>query len=461
MSLNVAANVARQSLIVAQQQIALSGRNVAAASDPTRSRAVGLNTTTLDGGVHLSAVRRAENTVLYTRMIEATSKTAQQNAMIAHLTVLSDTVGDPEDGVSPAALIGDLQTALAEYANAPDDPLFGQTTVERARDLADALNRTNNELNLLRENADRAMSDAVDEVNRLLGEFDRANTKIMHAYASGADPTIWEDERDGIVAEMSQYLGVTVLQRDKGEMALFTDGGVTLFDRSARAVTFQPTSVYTPSTIGGVVYVDGLAITGDTAPMPSRSGSILGHATVRDEIAPTYQLQINEMARVLTEVFEDGTGSLFVNGGPPDYAGTIAVAPDVDPTQGGSVENLRDGTGNPTGLAAYADRLMQLGEDLTAIQTFDPTAELIATGTLQNFATGSIGWIEGLRADTSRQVDIERAILLRASDALASETGVNLDDEYANQLLIERHFAASSSLFNIIDEMFQTLLGIA
>ncbi|MCF3932485.1 flagellar hook-associated protein FlgK [Acuticoccus sp. M5D2P5] len=461
MSLNVAANVARQSLLVSQNQIALSGRNVAAASDPTRSRAIGLATTTADGGVHLSGIRRAEDLALFTRMIKATSAAAEQDAMLAHLKVLADTVGDPQDGVSPAALVGDLQAALAEYANAPDDPLFGQTAIETARDLADALNRAANELNLLRESADREMGSAVEELNRLLGEFDKANTAIVKATSTGDDATMWQDRRDAIVAEMSEYIGITTMQRENGDVALFTDSGITLFDKVARDVSFTRTPVYTVDTIGGTVFVDGLAVTGDDATMPLRSGSIAGHAQIRDNLAPTYRLQLDEIARTLTEIFEDGTGSLFINAGGPDYAGTIAVAPDVDPSQGGAVENLRDGTGNPSGYAAFAERLLQLGEDLTAIQTFDTDAQITASGTLQNFATASVGWLEELRSNVSAQSTTERAILARTSDALSRATGINMDDEYAMQLEIERNYAASSRLIMIIDEMFDTLLRVA
>lgn len=460
MSLDVAANVARQALIVAQQQIALSGRNVAAAGDPTRSRAIATLSTTGDGGVHVSSVRRAEDGALYTRMIRATSATAQADAVLAHMQILADTVGDPQDGVSIAAKIGDLEAAIADYANAPDDPLFGQTAIEEARDLADALNSAASELNLLRERADREMDDAVTEVNRLLAEFEEANDDIKHAYSTGKDPSMAQDRRDAIVAELSIYMGITVLNREGGDMALFTDSGITLFDKSARTVEFTRTPVYTVDTQGGTVMIDGMAVTGPDAPMPLRSGAIVGYAEVRDNIAPTYRLQIDEIARVLETMFADGTGSLFTTGGAPDYAGTIEVAAAVDPFQGGSVENLRDGTGNPSGYAAYGDRLLALGEAFSDLNLWDTDAELSGESTLKDFATESVGWIEQVRFSASELASRERSILDGASDALSRVTGVNMDDEYAQQLAIERNFAASSRLITLIDEMFDELLRI-
>ncbi len=460
MSLDVAANVARQAMIVAQQQISISGRNIAAAGDPSRSRAsVGL-TTTIDGGVHVTSVRRAEDAALFTRMLTATSNTANADAVLEHMLVLADTVGDPENDTSVAAHIGKLQAAVADYANAPDDPLFGQTVIEEARNLADALNRGASELNLLREQADRELANSVEEVNRLLADFETANKAVAKAYAINQDPTMDLDRRDAIVAELAVYMGVSVLHRDGGDMALFTDSGMTLFDEIPREVAFTRTPVYTVDTQGGVVLVDGMQVTGPDAPMPLRAGLIVGQSRVRDEVAPTYRLQIDEMARVLEDIFADGTGSLFATGGGPDYAGTIAVAPDVDPFQGGSVENLRDGTGNPSGYAAYSDRLMALGEAFSDLQTWDTDAELSGSSTLQDFATESVGWIEKVRLSATELAGRERAILDSASDALSRVTGVNMDDEYAQQLAIERNFAASARLITLIDEMFDELLRV-
>lgn len=461
MQLDTAVNVARQALIATQQQIAISGRNVAAASDPTRSRSVAVMATTVDGGVRVAGYKRAEDVALYMRMIQATSATASADAVLTHLKVLADTVGDPKDGVSPAALIGDLTAAIADYANAPDDAQFGRTAVERAREVTNALNNVAGELDLLRERADREMANSVATVNDLLGQFDRANAAVKTAYALGDDPTLWQDRRDAVVAQISEHMGISVMHRDGGDVALFTDSGITLFDRTARTVQFARTPVFTAATIGGTVIVDGMPVTGPGAPMPLQTGSIVGNATVRDAIAPTYRLQMDEIARALVATFADGSGSLFVTAGPPDTAGTIAVGAGVDPFQGGDVTLLRDGTGNPGALAAYPDRLLRLGEDLKAVLAFDPATELPAAATLQRFATGSVGWLEAMRKGASETVTKESAILTGASEALSRATGVNLDDEYAQQLIIERNFAASAKLIAIIDEMFAVLLEIA
>ncbi|GAB5375490.1 MAG: flagellar hook-associated protein FlgK [Acuticoccus sp.] len=460
MTLDVANNVARQALLASQMQLALSGRNVAAAGDPARSRVSAELVTTVDGGVRIQSIRRGEDAAIYQRMIAATAATAERDAALMHLETLSQSVGDPELGTAIGAMIGDLQTALADYANSPDDPLFGRTVIERARDVTDKLNAAASQMLLLREEADDAIHASVTEVNRLLAEYHEVNTQIVIGTNLGHDITMDLDRRDGIVAELSAHIGVTTIARDDNDQALFTDGGISLYDDGAREVRFERTAVYTASTVGGYIFVDDMPITGADAPMPSTTGSIVGHAYIRDEVVPAFELQMDEIARELTAIFDDGLGSLFVHGGGPDYAGTIAIAPDVDPLQGGVVENLRDGTGNPSGYAAYADRLLALGEALETVATFDPASELSQEATILDFAAESAGWVERLRQGVDIDATAQAAILLQTSDALSRETGVNLDDEYARQLVIERSFQASSRLIGIIDEMFDTLLGI-
>ena len=47
---------------------------------------------------------------------------------------------------------------------------------------------------------------------------------------------------------MSEEVGIRTVARQNGDMAVFTDSGVTLFDVSARAVTFDRTMLYSPGT---------------------------------------------------------------------------------------------------------------------------------------------------------------------------------------------------------------------
>ena len=97
--------------------------------------------------------------------------------------------------------------------------------------------------------------------------------------------------------------------RANGDMAVFTDSGVTLFDVKARTVTFDRTLTYTPGTTGNAVSVDGVPIAGGAGVMLAGSGRLTGLAAVRDETTITYQSQLDEIARGLIEAFAESDQS--------------------------------------------------------------------------------------------------------------------------------------------------------
>jgi flagellar hook-associated protein 1 FlgK len=269
-------------------------------------------------------------------------------------------------------------------------------------------------------------------------------------------------------------------------MAIYTDSGVTLFDKTARQVTFAPTSNLSPSSIGSPVYADGVPIAGTSHTMSISSGKLAGLVDVRDNITLTYQSQLDEIARGLIEATAEtdqsatptltAAAGLFTYGGGPaipasgtviaGLAGSIKINPTVDPAQGGNAQLVRDGgitgnaayTYNATGAASYTDRIQQLIASLTASRSFDASSQLPQTASVSDYAKSSVSWLEALRQSASSEAESRQTLADRASSALSRETGVSLDEEMTNLLDLERTFQASSRLINTVDNMLATLL---
>ena len=83
MSLSVAYNTARSSLQASQSQMAVVSRNTSGASDPNDSRKLAVLTTT--GGGARVTVFRASDQALLTKMLETTSASATQKALLEGL----------------------------------------------------------------------------------------------------------------------------------------------------------------------------------------------------------------------------------------------------------------------------------------------------------------------------------------------------------------------------------------
>ncbi len=486
MSLSIGLDVALSGLSVTAEQTTIVSRNVARAGDPNATRKTANVVTAPGGGVRVASVTRQADQALFERMLGANTGAAAQKAIVDALSALDQTSGDPELETSPAAHIAKLASALQQYAQEPQNATLARAAVMAAGDLATSLNDATRTVQQVRSQADADIATSVAHVNDLLAQFETVNNRIKHGSSVGADVADDLDQRDQLLKSISEEIGIRTVTRANNDMAIYTDNGLTLFDTKPRSVTFTPTEFYQPSTTGAPVFVDGVAVTGST-PLGSASGRIAALAQVRDDIAVTYQSQLDEIARGLVEAFAESDQSasptlpdvpgLFTWSGAPaipptgsievGIAGTITISASVDPTQGGDPAKLRDGAisgnaaylYNATGAAGFSDRLNELITALDQQRVFDPAAGVGSTATLSGFASSSVGWLQAARQSASEQADYKTTLFGRASDALTSVTGINLDEEMTLLLDLERSYQASSRLITTIDNMLGSLLS--
>ncbi|MGE3066593.1 MAG: flagellar hook-associated protein FlgK [Hyphomicrobiaceae bacterium] len=489
MSLSVGMSIAQSGLSVSADQTAVVSRNIANANTPGASRKNANVVSAPGGGVRLASITRVSNDALYRAMIAATSVSSGQKAIVDALNTLDTTINDPELDASPAALVQKLNDALQQYSEAPNSDVRARSAVAAAKALATGLNSATSTVQELRAQSDAGMADSVARINTLLSQFETLNNQVINGTRAGTDVTDYQDQRDQVLSSIAEEIGVRAVQRSNGDVALYTDSGVTLFETRARAVTFDQTFSYTAGTTGNAVYVDGVPVTGSGANMAIGSGKLVGLATVRDKIAVTYQSQLDEVARGLVTAFAESDQSatptlptipgLFTYSGAPampasgtvspGLAGSISINASVDPDQGGDVNLLRDGAiGDPgntayvyntSGGAAFSDRLQQLIGNMNAVQSFDTNAQAGGSATLGNYASASVAWLQELRKSAGEEADYRDTVLQNASDSLSKITGVNLDEEMTHMLELERSYQASSKLISTIDSMFDALMA--
>lgn len=479
MSLSMALNVANSSLQTSGVQTATTSRNIAGAKEASYSRKSAVVVTGTGGTVQVMSIQRATDAALYKTMLKATSASATQDALLDGLTKLSQTIGDPELDQSPAAKLGGLNDKLQQYAANPSNTILAQAVLSSASTLATTLNQATTTVQATRALADADMATSVQRIHDLLAKIDTLNTGIVHGTVTGADITDSLDSRDNLISQLSEEIGISVVARDNNDVAIYTDGGVTLFETHPREVSFQATNIFSASTVGNAVYVDGVAVVGGSSSMPSTTGRLAGLATLRDEVGVTYQSQLDEIARGLIEAFSEtdpsGIGpdvpGLFTwpAGTIPatatietGLAGLIKVNPAVDPSTGGNLDLIRDGITydyNTTNEAGYATRLNAIVTELGEARVFDPDSGADPTNTLSDYAASSASWIEFTRQQVDTSSTYQSTMLQRASEALSNTTGVNLDDELSKQLEIERTYAASAKLISAVDQMLQDLLN--
>ncbi len=485
-SLSTALNYARSSLSTVAGQTALTSQNISNVNNANYSRRSASVTSQSSGSISISRYDRATSSALLDKLLSSSSTSAGSKAIIDSISMLATTVGDPESGTSPAARLNALQSSLRIYEQNPSDQNLASSAIESARSLAQGLNDASAIIGNVRNQADKDIGESVTRINNLLQQYKVVNDAITRGDISKSDMVDNLDNRDSIIKQLSEEIGIKTISRANGDIALYTDSGVSLFETTPRTVSFKPTPNLAPGTSGGDVYIDGVDITSSSSPMPVQSGNIFGLINIRDKVTVTYQTQMDEFARGLITMFSesdqsavpslaDATGLFSYSGSPavpaagvaiPGLASSIRLSAAVDPTQSGTVSKLRDGgingasyVYNSTSAAGFSDRLNQLYEAIDGTLVFDQSAQLSTSTSLKTFGSSSSGWLSALQKRATETADLQTATSQRASDALQTATGVSLDDEMAHMLELERSYQASAKLISTVDQMFQTLFG--
>ena len=111
--------------------------------------------------------------------------------------------------------------------------------------------------------------------------------------------------------------------------------------------------------------------------------------------------------------------------------------------------------------ASYTGRIQQLIGQISATQSFDPSAGLGSSSSLSDYANASVSWIQGENQQASDSSSYQNALATQATSALSNATGVNLDAEMTNMLNLENTYASTAKLLTTVTSMFSSLLEAA
>lgn len=485
MTLSSALNSVQSIFNTTAKQSSIVSTNIANVGNSDYVRRQASVTTSL-AGAQVVTISRAQEDALLTQYLQSNSKDSAQQTLLSGLESLKSLVGGNDYETSPSTYLSAFQQAMQTFATSPSSSITAQSAVTAAQDLANSLNTASNGVQSVRADADAEIASQVDTLNSLLSQFETANNAVKAATATGADTSSALDEREKLLKQISSIVGITSVTRDNNDMALYTSDGTVLFETVPRSVTFSPTATYVAGTEGNAVYIDGVALTAGEGSTTDANGSLQALLQLRDEVAPTFQAQLDEIAKSLVQIFSesDGTSSapgLFTwntstgaTGGTPaasddttGIAATISISTAVITSQGGDAMKLRDGaiSGitdlNTTDDAGFTANLDSLYQALSAKRDFSSDAGLSTSQSLMDYASASIGWLEEYRSGATTASENTSAALSRSDEAYSNETGVNLDEELTLLLDIEQSYKAATKILNVIDEMLQSLLDIA
>ncbi|MDZ7875764.1 MAG: flagellar hook-associated protein FlgK [Rhizobium sp.] len=477
-SLNTANSIFRNT----SQQTSVISTNIANTGNENYVRRDAVVTQTVYG---FSTVQneRSQQMALLRQMSSSTGQQSAQSTLLDGLTTLSNALGGNDKELSPSNYLANLQSSLQAFAAAPGEYALASTVVTDAIDVVNSLNNTTSTTQELRADTDAQMFQQVESLNKLLAEFKIVNDTVVRQTATGGNADDYLDRRDTLLKEISKIVGVSVNMRDNSDMVLYTYDGTTLFETEPREVSFARTFTYDSTVSGNAIYIDGTAVRAGIGGNTDGQGSLASLVQIRDVIAPTFQTQLDEIARGLIEAFQEvdtggggelpglftwPTGTVPLTGTvEPGLAALIQVNPAVRSDSGGDPMLIRDGgingaayVQNVDGSSGFTDLINSYVDELAANRSFSADADLKTDASVLSFASNSIGWLEELRSNATTAYENKQALYERTFQTYSSKTAVSLDEELSMLLDVEQSYKAAAKLVSTVDEMLKAVMDM-
>ena len=487
MSISGALSNALSGLTASSRAAEMVSNNVAnALTEGYARREIVLGARSLGGtgqGVAVRGVQRQVDLVLLSDRRVAQASTGDRQTRAQFFGRLEAAIGVPGAEGSLTARIAALETTLIEAASRPQSEGRLSNVAGAARALANQIGDAGTAVQAARADADHTIGAQVAQLNAAMARVAEMNVGIREHLSSGRDPSAMMDERQQLIDQIDAILPLREVQRDHGQIALFTTGGAVLVDGRAAQFGFTTAGVVeadmTVASVGlsgglSGLTLNGLPIATDGPYSTISGGSLAAHFAVRDDLAPAAQAKLDAIARDLVERFgaldptlAPGAPGLFTDAGgaflPANEVGLaqrLSLNPAADPLQGGALWRLRDGLGatspGPTGNSALLGALQTA---LTALRQpvsgdFLPGSRSFASLTADML---SIAGTARLSAETEASFSAARSEGLRVQEL---QGGVDTDREMQDLLQIEKAFAANAKVIQTVDEMLDLLLGM-
>lgn len=391
-----ALRTSQSGLIANQRALSTVAQNVANVNTPGYSRKEPtLEQRVVDGagaGVDLAGLKRTVDEGLLKTIRLETASLQQNSVRQEYLGRIQTLFGSLDSDTSLAHTITDFQSSLEALAQEPNSALNQRAVVHSADDLAIRFRELSGALQALRQEADQAIGTTVREVNGLLTTIADLNDKIVRNGYAGHDTTSLQDQRDQSLDQLSGLMDIQVFRRATGEAVVFTAGGRTLVDGTARDLShgianqLSSGTSYTGGGLEGVFVGDTTAANDISSEI--RAGRLAGLIDLRDATLPGLQASLDTLAGGIARTVNEAhnRGLAFPGHGSLTASRTFTDPANQSITFQGSTDTrlvVFDGNGNQVGTTTMRSLLAG------------------ASGTIEDVQTAINGWLSGLGYGTA------------------------------------------------------------
>jgi flagellar hook-associated protein 1 FlgK len=384
-------------------------------------------------------------------------------ASLQSLFNISDNVGIPQ-------ALNNLFQSFSAWAAAPDSQIARQTVLGRATNLAQNFQRAANGLAGEAQNTEQQIHGVVDHVNRLVGELQGYNEKVLRGarHDAGLDA-----QMHSALEELSQFVDCTAAFQADGSVTVLLNGNTPLLvgDRQHQIgwdlhQPDDPPPIYASAPAHArILASDGADITADTT-----GGQLGALLEIRNQVLPSYLgdvYQPGELNRMAKQ-FADRVNQLLTSGsisdGPPPEAGvalftydatndtavaqTLSLDPSVTHGQLAAIDPGPPYVSNGIPLA-----LSQLATPLNDADKIDGVS-------YSEFYGGMASQVGSRLEEAKNGEQVQQSLVTQAKDLRRQLCGVSLNEEAAILIEFQRAYQANARLLTVLDELTRETINL-
>jgi flagellar hook-associated protein 1 len=481
MGISTLFDIAASGVTAQRLAIEVTGENIANVNTQGYSRqqvimgnrtVININGFPLGTGAEIQAVRRCYDGMLQTQIVDASSVYQQNLTRQTALTQIEPSFNELDaDGLGKA--MDDFFGAWQDLSTNPGGTAERQALLSKSQVLVDSFHQVNASLTSVAATADNDLVGLTAQVSEMAKHLALVNSQIVATQSVGGNPNELMDQRDLLVQEIAEKVGIS--------WSIATDGtaSVTVADGTKELVTGTSyATLYTNP--NAATSTNDILITGvgnpPPAPDPSADtnvtakiggpgnslGQIGGTLDVRDSIVPGYLSALDEMAAVLVSRVNaqhaagygvDGsTGNSFflatgtTSGGiARDSALTALKIAAALPT---ATDPVPGSSGNNVNALKIADLQSASFGFSTGNSTIDQ---------YYNSLTGKVG----IDSRGAQNLTSQGAAFLKQLNALRdSNSGVSLDEELTNLTKYQQAFQGSARVISVATAMLDAVMAL-
>ena len=246
-------------------------------------------------GVYVSGVQREYDSFITNQLRAAQNQSSALTTRYQQMSKIDDVLSGSTNSL--ATTMQDFFSSLQTLVSNAEDPAARQTVLGKADGLVNQFKVNDQYLRDQDKQINIAIGTSVDQINNYAKQIANLNDQIsrLTGVGAGASPNNLLDQRDQLVSELNQIVGVEVSVQDGGTYNVSFGNGYNLVQGSTSNQLAAVKSSADPSRTS-VAFVDG---TSGPVEIPEKlltSGSLGGMLTFRTEELDAARNTLNQLA---------------------------------------------------------------------------------------------------------------------------------------------------------------------